>query len=58
MTARRVHWSTQPEVEEVAFASGQELGVGHDHAGDYEFVVTREGTEYRARLAATGRVAS
>lgn len=50
MAARRTHWTTQASVE--AFLDdGYEVHVGHDSDGDYEYVVTREGTEYRARLA-------
>ena len=47
---RPIHYTTQASVESF-LDCGYEVQIGHDHDGDYEYVVTREGAEWRARLA-------
>lgn len=55
--SRPIHWTTVAAVEDF-LDSGYQIEVGRDARGDYEYVVTREGTEFRARLAAVGAVVS
>ena len=50
---RRIHWTTAELVESIANATGRQIEFGRDDQGDYGAVTTREGTEYRARLAVT-----
>lgn len=50
---RRVHWTTIDAVEQLAFDTAADLEAGIDGKGEFVAVVTREGTEYRARLAQT-----
>ena len=48
----RTTWTTANVVEDIAYGGGYKAEVGHDADGDYLAVVTREGMEFRGRLAA------
>lgn len=54
MRTRRVQWTTVDAVERLAFDGGYDLEAGVDSKGEFVAVVTREGTEYRGRLTASG----
>ena len=51
-TDRPVHWTTPDRLEDLAFSTRCDIEFGTDSGGGYAAVVMREGTEYRARLAA------
>jgi hypothetical protein len=52
MSSRRITWTTADIVEDIGYGGRYPVEVGRDHDGEYVAVVTREGMEFRARLAA------
>lgn len=55
---RPINYTTEQSLEDLAASRNYPIEFGRDSRGDYAAVVTREGTEYRARLAAVAAPAA